>query len=257
MKTFKLIGMALVAILLCVNFTSCSKDDGPSEKPEEGGIIVSGKKLTKITGAYDGEVETYSFNYDNNGRVVKAEYKEDNYTETYQFIWGDDAIRVSWSNTESTSNYRCTISLKNGHIEYEDYGEAQKGIFSYNSSNKLIKFSDGKYWTVSAIWDGDKLVSISDEDSDCTLTYKNQSCKKGYFPFIATMIEAGETHLLHMAHPEIAGMRTTQLPSSITWIDRYETETSTLTYEFDNEGYISKVNIKEGSNTYTITLTWK
>ena len=60
-----------------------------------------------------------------------------------------------------------------------------------------------------------------------------------------------------MAQPQIAGMRTTQLPSSITWVDRYETDASTITYEFDNEGYISRLNIKEGSNTYTFTLTWK
>ena len=262
MKTFRFIGMALFAILMCVNFASCSSsDDDPTEGPEEGDVVVSGKKLTKITGTYDGEVETYSFNYDNNGRVIKAEYKEDNYTETYQFIWGDDAIRVSWTYTGSTSNYSCTLSLKNGLVQHEDYGEALKGTFSYNSSNKLARFTDGEDWTVSTIWDGDKLVSISNEDADATLTYENKSCKKGYFPFLASMIEPGESYILYMAHPEIAGMRTNQLPTNLTWTDNYGSETSTFTYEFDKEGYISKIVGEETFNgsteTYTYTLTWE
>lgn len=31
MKTFRLIGMALLAIVMCVNFTSCSDDEEPSK----------------------------------------------------------------------------------------------------------------------------------------------------------------------------------------------------------------------------------
>lgn len=238
--------MALVAILLCVNFTSCSKDDGPTEEPEEGGVVVRGKKLIKITGTYKGEVETYSFNYDNNGRLIKAEYKEDTYTESYQFIWGDDVIKVSRVNGSSF-----TLNLNNKLVRNSDNG----ATFSYNSSNKFIKGKDN-YNEINVIWDGDKLVSISDQDADATLTYDNKSCKKGYFPLSASMIGFC-SEMLFMAHPEIAGMRTTQLPSSITWVDRYETDARTLTYEFDNEGYISKINIKVGSNTYPFTLTWK
>ena len=48
MKTFRFIGMALFAILMCVNLSSCSSsDDDPTEEPEEGGVIVSGKKIVK------------------------------------------------------------------------------------------------------------------------------------------------------------------------------------------------------------------
>ena len=250
MKTFKLVGMALVAILLCVNFTSCSKDDGPTEEPEEGGVVVSGKKLTKISASMGANSATYSFNYDNQGRLIQSdfseEYEGDKYTESYQFVWGDDVIKVSRVNGSSY-----TLNLNNKLVRNSDNG----ATFSYNSSNKFIKGKDN-YNEINVIWDGDKLVSISDQDADATLTYDNKSCKKGYFPFSASMIGFC-CEMLFMAHPEIAGMRTTQLPSSITWVDRYETEASTLTYEFDNEGYISKVNIKEGSNTYTHTLTWK
>ena len=56
-------------------------------------------------------------------------------------------------------------------------------------------------------------------------------------------------------------MRTNQLPSSITWTynDYYngtESETTTLTYEFDKDGYISKIKAP-GEETFTYTLTWE
>ena len=37
MKTFRLIGMALFAIMMCVNFTACSSDD--DEKNFESSLI--------------------------------------------------------------------------------------------------------------------------------------------------------------------------------------------------------------------------
>ena len=114
------------------------------------------------------------------------------------------------------------------------------------------------------------MVSISDaiegDGGDATLNY-GQSCKKGYFPFIAYMI--GGRDIIFMAHPEIAGMRTNQLPTSVTWTEKdyytgkTESSTSTLTYEFDKEGYISKIIGKEtdsddgSTETYTYTLTWQ
>lgn len=276
MKTFRFIGMALFAVLMCVNFTSCSGgDDDPTEEPEEGGVVVNGKNLVKIVGksANGSYSETYTFSYDNKGRLIAATeaeeeggYKE---TDTFELVWGDDAIKVTEKSTYSGSIYTESyiFTLKNGLVQYEDEEDGARGTYTYNSSNKLIKYSNSEDWTNTAIWDGDKLVSISDSDDDATLKYGN-SCKKGYFPFIATMIDTGECPLLFMAHPEIAGMRTTQLPTSITWThtDDYsgktDSETSTMEYEFDKEGYISKIIGKEtdsdgSTDTYIYTLTWQ
>lgn len=36
MKTFRLIGMALLAVVMCVNFTSCSDDDEHSKNDDCG-----------------------------------------------------------------------------------------------------------------------------------------------------------------------------------------------------------------------------
>ena len=65
MKTFRFIGMALFAILMCVNLSSCSSsDDDPTEEKEEGGVVVSGKKITKIVGTGVFKNVTYTFKYD-------------------------------------------------------------------------------------------------------------------------------------------------------------------------------------------------
>lgn len=252
--------MVLIAVLLCVNSISCSKDESPTnstEEPNRDENIISEKKITKINISNGDESEVYTFSYDDKGRVINGEHKDKYGTYSYNFVWGDDAIKTSWTSSGSENNYSCMLSLKNGLVQHEDYRDEDKGTFTYNASNKLVKFSDGEYWTVSAIWDDDKLVSVSKEDSDATLTYNNIICKNGYFPLIATIIGAGESEPLYLAHPEIVGMRTSQLPSSITWKDYYESETGILTYEFNNDGYISKITIKEDSNTSTYTLTWE
>ena len=269
MKTFRFIGMALFAVLMCVNFTSCSGgDDDPTEEPEEGGVVVNGKNLVKVVGksANGSYSETYTFSYDNKGRLIEAteSYQEGSYkdTDTYQFIWGDDAIKVVINPT-----YNYTLTLNNGLVRNSNLDD-ENGVFTYNNSNRFIKYSSkSKYETCSVIWDGEKLVSISDYDHEATLTYSS-SCKKGYFPFIATMITSDSEAILFMAHPEIAGMRTNQLPASITWThtDDYsgktDSETSTMEYEFDKEGYISKIIGKEtdsdgSTDTYIYTLTWQ
>ena len=257
--------MALFAVLMCVNFASCSSDDDPTEEKEEGGVVVSGKKITKIVRkSGDGDSEIYTFKYDNNGRLIEATalYVGDR-DKTYQFTWGDNAIKVISTLKYSNSNYTGTdtyiITLKNGLAQNNEDGNS----FIYSNSNRIIKCtSNDKYGEgeFSAIWDGDKLVSISEEDEDATLTY-GTSCKKGYFPFVATMLAVDADAALFMAHPEIAGMRTNQLPTKITWTDNYGSEISTLTYEFDKEGYISKIVGEEISNgsteTDTYTLTWQ
>ena len=42
MRTFRLIGMALLAVVMCVNFASCSDDE---DENNDGGTVVSGKLL--------------------------------------------------------------------------------------------------------------------------------------------------------------------------------------------------------------------
>ena len=262
MKTFRLISAALLAVLMCANFVSCSKgDDGANTDVgggEEGGneeVIVSEKKLVKMVS----NEETYTFSYDNEGRLSSAtEIDDDGDKYSYKFVWGDDAVVVKYeyataSGYNNGKTYTETYTLKDGLVQ-DWMSDNHSGIYSYNSSNRLIKaeFTHHLGYTVNAVWDKDKLVSVDTSDTDAILLTYGETCKKGYFPLISDIIELGD--VLFMAHPEIAGMRTNQLPNTYS---PYEEEIS-MTYEYDKEGYISKIKMKnEDGDSDTYTLTWK
>lgn len=239
MKTFRLIGMAFMAVVLGIGFCACSKD-GSGENG--GGLITSGKKIVKIVGVQGSESETYTFTYDDSGRLIEAtrveKYDGNTYTDEYEFIWGDDMIKVK------KDSYSSTLTLKNGLVQKND----ENDTYTYNNSNRFIKGKNA-YETITAIWDGGKMVSVSESDDDweMTLTY-GEVCKKGYSPLIPYMIGFGP-EVLYMAHPEIAGMRTTNLPSSF----KTDEDSINFTYEYDKEGYVTKIMFAG----VTFTVTWK
>ena len=252
---------------MCANFASCSKDDDAANTDvggnDEGGnqeVTVSEKKLVKMVSNED----TYTFSYDDEGRLSSVtEIDIDGNTTRkyeYQFIWGDNAIKEIIRDDDGDEQ-SCTFILTNGLVQTCDGGN---DTFSYNSSNRLIKIDykqDYYDYRTEVIWDKDKLVSIVDyyngkTEYDTTFTY-GATCKKGYYPLIPDDVY---WDLLFVAHPEIAGMRTTQLPTTYTERNAYNDTkfTTNISYEFDKEGYISKIKYEyKNGNSYTYTLTWK
>ena len=69
MKTFRLIGMALLA--LCVTFASCSSDDEETTKNEDG-IVTNQKRLVELRMTEENEVSITQYSYDSQGRLVSA-----------------------------------------------------------------------------------------------------------------------------------------------------------------------------------------
>ena len=45
MKTFRLIGIAILVIFMCVNFTACSSDDDEDSIINDDGVITNQKQL--------------------------------------------------------------------------------------------------------------------------------------------------------------------------------------------------------------------
>ena len=254
MKTFRILGMALSAVLMCVNLASCSSDDDPTGEKDENGVVNSGKKIAKIVSESEEWKETITFSYDDKGRLIQSteidEYDGEKRTRSCQYIWGDDVVKV---NHEEGFSY--TFTLKNGLIQSCDDGTT----FTYNNSNRLIKYEEPGYkstYTTTAIWDGDKLMSISDEDDDYTYTY-GETCKKGFCPSFAVMIY-DDFYGLFYVHPELLGARSNHLPATETCKYGNEIETETFTYNFDKEGYVSKIIVKlmDGA-TETCSITWE
>lgn len=258
MKTFRIVGIVVMTVLMGVGLISCTKDDDSTK--EENGVVVNEKKLVKIS--YSASNYTV-FTYDNNGRLIEAEDISNSGSSFKRtMIWGDDAIKINTKEKYNGQEYNgsYTLYLEDGLVKRSDLN-SRTYTYTYNNSNRLIEWEREKAKT-SIIWDGDKLVSATDEEyghtTDMTLTYE-KSCKKGHFPPMCDLIYVGHGSPIFYAHPELAGLRTTQLPASVTTIrDNNSTDTVNYSYELDKQGYISKITItEEDSEPYTYTLTWE
>ena len=253
--------MALIAIIMCTFTISCSKEETYSEK-----------KLVK----FGNESQTYTFSYDRNGKLTKAsEVRKDSngtYYYDYQYTWSDGSIKVDYKYKQSSeetydSNYSYSLLLENGVIKKKSnvYNEYTTTI-SYNQSLKFSKServrTDGNILTYTAEWDGDKMVCMNKNWWNTridisTYYYEGESCSKGYSPLIPNdMLQ----DIIFIAHPEIGGMRTNQLPSTRFLhqgppdSDKTKGETSTYSYEFDEDGYLTQIKIDDRE---IYTCTWE
>ena len=258
MKTFRIlrnIGITLFSILICLNFTSCSNDN-------DSGIVAKGKKLTKIV-KDDWYIAT--LNYDNKGRLIEAYENWDDNSYTYYYFWEDSFISI----ITTSSVYIDTLYIKDGLVEKSNNNET---LF-YNNSKKLIAYKEVSRYdsdNFSCFWEKDKLSSYdrryrSDsytQSKTVTFDYDGISCPKGCFhPIFLTLsfyddngwISDDAINLLTFAHPELFGLKTTLLPATSN-DDGYYYQ---YQYEFDRNGYVSKIIQQDEYSDDTYTLTWE
>lgn len=272
MKTFRLIGMAIWAMVMCVNFTACSSDTSELES-DENGITTNQKRLVELRMTDDdGCLEITKYSYDSKGKLLSANYGEsDNYYDDnniYTFTWGADRI------IETRGRSATTYTLEGGLIKSLS---GERGTFSYNANKQLTKYqdvSDDYSYIQSYIWDGEKLTKIvktetskydqyPDEDV-YELSYSGKTCK-GYLPIMVWKVEDG--YRLWEAHPELIGMRCTQLPDEMHIKDNHYQydESIQYAYTFDKDGYVescTKVTIYKDAyntsiNTTIYTFKWE
>ena len=248
MKIFKLFGVAVVAVCMCVNFTACSSGDDA-----DGGGFAGERKLVKMVLSDGDYTETYKFSYDNQGRVTEINIGDEDYAWSRLFYWEDNSVRIMQDGDE----HRCTYIIENGLVRREHDPNAPadqaNSYFLYNIEDRLTQIS--AYTDTEVTWEGDKLISyVGPYDFFPTYTYDNITCKKGYHPLL------GLTDFAY-TNPELVGMKTNQLPISCKGVPgghiQAEEFTETYEYEFDSEGYISKIIVTTGrGGTYSFTLTW-
>lgn len=278
MKTFKLIGMALLAVVMSINFTSCSDDDEEPIKNDDG-IITNQKRLMEIkeTNA-EGSIEIYTFSYDSKGRLISVtdSWNGKEYYTT-RFTWGNNTI-IATDDDDDANTYTLTDNLVR---KQQGDGEYSK-IFTYNSSNQLIKVDEmderhsGDDCSYTYTWDNGKMTkhiykeNNSEKSYVYEYTYNGKTCK-GWFPNMEDEgWDALDDDYIFFAHPELVGMRTNQLPEQIfskdteiyEYYDEYFKETckSEYTYEdtvkfeykLDKDGYVESCTV-----TYTYVNTTK
>lgn len=255
MKTLRFFGVCLLASLLCVNFSACGGEDTPEPEnpgnnpsnPTVGpgnGVSSNEKRLVKMEFIEDDGTEIFSFEYDEQGRVITAIEEED---ASYGF--SIDINRLTWKgNTliynEDGDDDNIVFTLKNGRIVSDryDYEDEDNTQYEYDNDGRLVKIvSDNS--TEVYTWINDKISKISREynysyggNANIEIIYSNQTCK-GFFPEFGSLAE--DDYIFNMAQPELFGIRSSYLPTTIiekdsdgrVWKHKY-------TYTLDEEGYI-------------------
>lgn len=280
MKSFRLIGMALMAILIGVNFIACSDDEeGDTPIKNDDGIVTNQKRLMQIKMVDDsGESIINEYAYDNNGKLLSAKH-----TELYNGKKDISTYTISWEANkiiENRDGEAFAYTFKDGlitHTSDSNGGDLENATFTYNSNKQLIKcqeVNDNYTFTQSYTWQGEKLTKIiftetanNNQYSDESIyeyTYSGKTCK-GYLPIMVWNVD--DLHPLMEAHPELVGMRCNQLPDqAYSKSDNYE-KTEKYTYTFDKDGYVEscteegtykRLDIGETNTSTTVyTFTWE
>ena len=264
MKTLRFIGMALFAVLMCVNLASCSKEELPQYE-----LITNGKKITKIeiSDPYT-ELSIWNFKYDKAGKLIEITCNDGHNTNKYNYTWSKNAIN--------------TYILSDGLISKNDYREV-----SYSNQTGRpcdIKSPSSYAYNYNFVWDSNtgglsrrgiyyKEGNLSNITELFTFGYSNDvmTCAN-YNPIIPILLSDGfDGDFLCVAHPELVNARTTVLPNKFTlenfWLDdngRFDSEKirGTCNYKFDSDGYITECTMNENSNNYyaykaKYTIAWE
>ena len=149
MRTFRLIGLVLMAFVIAFNFAACS-DDNENSIPNIGN--ENGKKLRKWILAEEGgvlDVYTTTFEYDSQGRMQKIEQIYEDAGEiishtTGTVIWNGNNIHIEY-NDGNHADY----TLENGQISKIEY--AENDYYWYMRSFFLRLYSFYQFYSV-CIW---------------------------------------------------------------------------------------------------------
>ena len=210
---------------------------------------------------YKDDTNVMTFSYDSKGKlisVVEKDYSNESYITN--ITWGKNIVKESFNSGNDAITYSIIDGLARTGLE----PNGNSYSFAYNSSKQLTTYQYGEkeddMTTRTLTWENGKVTKIAYDKEISEITYGNQTCK-GYFPLTVLMVEDDFTAML--AHPELVGMRTTQLPSQINSKEGNVEYKEEYTYKLDKAGYVESCTVKEtyirneGTETYTTNYTFK
>lgn len=133
--------------------------------------------------------------------------------------------------------------------------------FAYDLNNQLVKFERNGSATDFS-WENGKICKsiYKDDHSEIISIFTYQGTCKGYFPPYSTYYIDSDDYEISLAHPELIGLRCSQLPSRITRQTDSGEHILNFSYNFDSDGYIETCTINEFSvfngNPNSWTCTW-
>lgn len=257
MKTFRVISMALFAIIMCLNFTGCSKDDTLTDNE----IITKSKKLIGMKETEGDNTYIWEFSYDSEGKLSSIIYSFDTYggsnrdQQVTYFAWRSFTIIAE--NDYQTRTYTLDENNLVKTIRSDKKTDWSNAQFSYNSSNQLLVADNGTYFN-KYTWENDEISKINSNDSYSNIIiYSGKTCK-GYFPLY------NDYDNIFYAHPELIGLRNSQSPEREVYKYKDSQREFEYSYIFDEDGYVERCtivrtekNLSNNSNTSTTIFTFK
>lgn len=141
-ETLRNFGLTLMAILLCVNFTSCSNDDEPSSENLVGEWILVHYKDT-----WDGNdgkgSEEYSYDFDNydddSEKIIIREGDKEGTYEVKHYTYSEYEEDWTFNYTEKMRLDGKKLIPLNDDNSYDDEAEVSVEIVSVSSDKLVIK----------------------------------------------------------------------------------------------------------------------
>lgn len=276
MRIFKLIGMALLAIVLCMNFVSCSDDEPDSNKNQ--------KHITQIIESFinSGEKRITTLEYDADGNLTgldeDGEYYENiTYSDNQISITCHDMVESlngTWTNRSWTNKYY----LNAGRIiQSEDGYDGDIYIYKYDDKNQLVeqirKSKSGQELVVKYMWNNGNIIKYEFPVlnggyvyASTIYTYTNIPSTKGLS--LAGLHLRGGFYNNYTAEilyrKGYLGVYPKNLVSTFITYNNDNTEkiNIALTYSFNNNGYMSNINAKnlideESDENCTVKVIWE
>lgn len=208
------------------------------------GIITHTSTMKKLISIKEVGESTLEFVYNAAGELIK-----DN-------AWSDDVNQYTWSANKITmdgyyDDYIFTLNnaLLNNCTE-ANVNDPHTCTYEYNSANKLIKYCNN----VQIEWQDGKIVSYTRSGDNWsekyTLTYENV-VTTGWCPIYDDELW-DELDYFHWANPHLCGMLSHHLPIKIEGAG----DICKFSYELDNDGYVSKVEVERYSTSNPTQIEW-
>jgi YD repeat-containing protein len=240
--------LTIAALVVAAAFTSCNKDD---DKNENGGGGGGGTDVVKLlTSMTDGDGWVGKFEYDNQSRITKTlSYRNEELRWSYTYIYsGDDVIKITHECVDfPEDNYTFDISkngnqISNGH-----------NVFDLNSDGYPVKLSFENGYVMTFEYQDGNMTKFhsSSHGGDCVLKYDDKKspfyhCKSPKWLLFTLDVPFESLNLY-------GGMgKNNQTEILFGEGGKYE-----YTYEYDSDGYPSKITVTSGVNLYVHTLTYQ
>lgn len=258
MKTLRFIGMALLAVVLCVNFAACSDDDDEPNGETPSGNALKPSSLTWNDGSWT------DYSYDAQGRVSKVE----EYDETGD-MYNSTIIEYNDNNIVATTNdgeHRdvCTLN-SNGQIvrtvctsDYNSY----TCEYTYDGNGQLtgINYENGESYQL--IWENGNLVRTEIDSDIITCTYTSIPSSKGFIIYgddILIDIFSDGNNLPLLANLGYFGKAPQNMLETLTYTNKTSDNATVINYSYElgKDGYVSKMSGTSQGVTIWGTLTWE